>query len=184
METIKSTYNSEPVRFWYFAVLIVLVLLITFYLFKLSSKGENFLGGGVQDQVFTSGATMRRLGQEFSQPGQGEHTTVYNAEIKEMLPGVVPSRTPERLVSEREPPVFYDVSAELGAYQAASTSSESPEDSAEYQLIAAATTPYGNIPVNAAASTATAVGTKAEYMANMAPAARVQEELLRRQLYA
>lgn len=178
---VEKTYDSHKVRVLWFAIVLVLLILVTWYLKVLAFKGENLIGGGVQDKVFTSGATQR-FAQEMSQPGQGQYTTVRNAEIKEILPGVIPGRS-ERLTASREAPVFYDVSDMLGAYQGATSRSDNPEDDAEFATIAAATTPYGNLPVDATATTASAGSVKSEHLADHSPAAVVQEELLRRSLY-
>ncbi len=64
-------------------VIIVLLLLVLYQCYRFSEKMESsYFGGGLGDYLYTSGATMRRLGQVFSQPGQGIQTTVYNAELK------------------------------------------------------------------------------------------------------
>jgi hypothetical protein len=62
-------------------VVIVLLLLILYKLHQ--TKEQLYLGRGLDDYIYTSGATLRRLGQVFSQPGQGVTTTVYNAELKQ-----------------------------------------------------------------------------------------------------
>lgn len=64
--------------------IIVLLLLILYKLYGMGERMEaSYFGHGLGDYVYTSGATMRRLGQTFSQPGQGVQTTIYNAELKQ-----------------------------------------------------------------------------------------------------
>jgi len=67
------------------AILVVLIILVARIYGNERMKGEQpaYIGGGLNDQVFTSGATMRRLGQVFSSTDQGQQTTVYNDEIKD-----------------------------------------------------------------------------------------------------
>jgi hypothetical protein len=65
------------------AITLVLLILILWIVLR---RGEGYLGAGVGDQIYTSGATMRRLGQVFSQPGQGHTTTIYNVNRKEGEP--------------------------------------------------------------------------------------------------
>ena len=65
-------------------LVIVLLLVLIWRTYALSERMESsYFGGGLGDYLYTSGATMRRLGQVFSQPGQGIQTTVYNAELKQ-----------------------------------------------------------------------------------------------------
>ncbi|MEM3063704.1 MAG: hypothetical protein QW303_09225, partial [Nitrososphaerota archaeon] len=103
--------------------------------------------------IFTSGATMRRLGTEFSQPSQGEYTTPMLADVKELLPGVAPSR--EDLVSERAEPNFWEIGSELEAYREHAASGYRQD----------------------------VMEKPREYMADGSVASRVQEELLRQQLW-
>ena len=58
------------------------------YLLFVHFYKENYRGSGLLNnvQVYTSGATMRRLGQKFSATNQGVYTTVHNAEIAEGAP--------------------------------------------------------------------------------------------------
>jgi hypothetical protein len=98
-------------------------------------RNEKFLGSGVPDAVFTSGATMRRLGQEFGGTNQGTYGIVHNAELVELIPGAAGGNcqqtcTPstsmdtiygvvgtERLVNERGEPDFWEISSELNSYR-------------------------------------------------------------------
>jgi hypothetical protein len=111
VEWASNLLQSHLITVVYFAVLLVLLLLIVW---SLRNKKENLIGSGVQDQVFTAGATIRRLGQEFSGTNQGEYTIVHNDELKELVPGSVGK---ERLVSERGEPDFWEISSELNAYK-------------------------------------------------------------------
>lgn len=60
--------------------IIVLLLLILWYLMP-KEKEEKYVGSGLSDLgVYTSGATLRRLGQMFGSTNQGVQTTIYNAD--------------------------------------------------------------------------------------------------------
>jgi hypothetical protein len=66
------------------AAIIVLLLLILFYLMQgnQGNVSERYIGSGLNSVGFyTSGATLRRLGQLFSSTNQGVQTTVYNADV-------------------------------------------------------------------------------------------------------
>jgi len=97
------------------------------------NKSEGLLGSGVVDQVFTSGATIRRLGQDFSSTNQGPYTIVHNADLKELVPGVVPSASSdvERLVNERGEPDFWEISSELDAYRSSQTAGMAADAAAQ-----------------------------------------------------
>lgn len=121
-ETDKIVRDS-CVQIVYFAVLLVLVALIAYYL-KPRRRGERMASGEAYygypmpntPQVLTSGADLR-FG---SQPtGTNEGSIPMNmATCKQMGTCVVGSN--ERLTGAREPPVFYDISRALGAYQESS----------------------------------------------------------------
>ena len=67
------------------AVLIVVVLLSLWVLWKHNGMGgkENLIGNDLfDDGIYTSGATMRRLGQIFTSTDQGVPMTIYNKENK------------------------------------------------------------------------------------------------------
>lgn len=116
---------------------------------------ERLIGTGISDIVFTSGATQRRLGTEFSEPSQGEYTTPMLADIKELIPGVVPAKAfNERLVSERAEPNFWEIGSELEAYR--------DQQASGFRADIAATK---------------------ERLSSDSVAGRVQEELLRQQLW-
>jgi len=102
----------------YFAVLMILLVMIVFYL--RSSRKERMTnygvaGGGIQDQVFTAGASQR-FAQDFSQPGQGVHATPYNQDIMAVAGAVMPA-SKERLVNGGGYPDFWEITSELGAYR-------------------------------------------------------------------
>lgn len=67
---------SSSVKVSYFAILLFLLILAVWYLS--SSAAENLEG----NQIYTAGATMRVLGQQFSSTDQGSNDIVYNDEIK------------------------------------------------------------------------------------------------------
>ena len=84
-------------------MLAIIIVLLLFILWKLHNTGEKlkeraYVGYGLDKYLYTSGATMRRLGQVFSQPGQGVQTTVYNAEL---------STDPNQLSAQGIPVVMY-----------------------------------------------------------------------------
>jgi hypothetical protein len=154
----RKLVSSSTVVAVYFAVLILIIFMIMWSLSSMNKKTENLIGSGIQDQVFTSGATIRRLGQEFTGTNQGEYTIVHNDELKELIPGVVAGKR-ERLVNERGMPDFWEISSELNAYK---------ESQVQPLTVEAKSDPSG-------------AGT--EYLAMDSVASRVQDELLRAQLY-
>jgi hypothetical protein len=154
--------SNKMVALAYFAVLLVLVLLVVWMVRGQSQKTERLIGTGVSDIVFTSGATQRRLGTEFSSTNQGEYTIVHNDELKELVPGVIPGKS-ERLVNNAEPPVFWEISPQLDAYRMSQTAGLAADAAAD------------------AASAAASGGT--EHLASSSVASIVQDELLRQQLY-
>ena len=60
------------------AAVIVLMLYVLWVVMDLKTMVKERIGGN--DALYTSGATMRILAQQFTQPGQGKRITVYNAE--------------------------------------------------------------------------------------------------------
>lgn len=126
--------NPNAVVF-YFAVLLVLVFLCVYHLRLLSKGKEHLIGSGITEAAapFTSGATMRRLAQNFSSTNQGEQTTVYNAEIKELVPDAVGKK--ERLVNERGEPDFWEISRELGAYKDSQTAGMAADAAAKKEYL-------------------------------------------------
>ncbi len=124
MESLTEAAKNPNVVVVYFAVLLVLVILCLYLC--TSKKSEGFLGNGtvMSAAPYTSGATMRRLGQDFSSTNQGEYTTVHNDEIKELVPGIISgppahamAAKKERLVNERGFPDFWEIGSELSAYK-------------------------------------------------------------------
>ncbi len=119
----------------YFAVLLVLVMLCTYYLYKLMpapAKKEHITGvglghgGGYGGQ--TAGATQR-FGQEFSSTNQSPRTTVLTADVAEIAPGLSRVGRPvdiygrgEALVSGRGEPDFWEVSGLVDNYKSSQTS--------------------------------------------------------------
>lgn len=165
-EYAKKIMDNPWVQLTYYAVLILLVFIIVWYMMKPSS--ERLLGSGVQDQVFTSGATMRRLGQEPTSTNQGEYTIVHNAELKELVPGIV-GNSQERLVNERGEPDFWEISSELDAYRSSQVASMAAQAAADA----------------AAAQQAQASGTTSstEYLARDSVASKAEDQLLKNMLW-
>jgi len=160
-ETYAKVLESKPTRVIYFAVLLLAVLLILGMMASATMKSSEHLigvGSGLTEQSLFSGPTIRRLGQEFTSTNQGDSTTVYIPDVLETVPGVLTAPSSERLVNDREPPVFYDIGDELGAYQ-------SDAGTAMKQDVAAGKT------------------SSTEYLAAGSPASMYQEERLRRHLY-
>lgn len=67
-------------------IIIVLILYLIFRIHQLHSErlspiDGGYVGGGLGDTVYTSGATMRRLAQKFSDTSQGQYMTIHNAEL-------------------------------------------------------------------------------------------------------
>lgn len=82
---------------------VIIIVLLLFIIWKLHNTGEKlkegqYVGYGLDRYLYTSGATLRRLGQVFSQPGQGVQTTVYNAERR---------TDPKQLSAQGIPVVMY-----------------------------------------------------------------------------
>jgi len=160
--------TNNPTHYCVQAIVLLVVLVILWKVWNLpaqAAKTERLIGSGVVDQVFTSGATMRRLGQEFSGTNQGEYSIVHNAELKELLPGVTNGR--ERLVSERGEPDFWEISGELDAYRT--------RQSAQMSQAAAANA--------AAAAAATQAVAAKEYLARDSVGSQVEDTLLTNYLY-
>lgn len=61
------------------ASIIILMLLILWFL--VLRPTEKYIGTGLAStEIYTSGATLRRLGQIFTSTNQGVQTTIYNAD--------------------------------------------------------------------------------------------------------
>lgn len=106
---------SPSVKLVYFAVLLLLLLVIAYYLKPKGAEGliGRSLASGLS-QAATSGATLRRLGTEFSNPAQGEVDTVYLPDMRELAGR-------ERLVGNRETPAFWETNDVLSDYNAGQT---------------------------------------------------------------
>lgn len=66
------------------AIVIVLLYLLIFVYRdeRMDDPNYSYTGKGLSNAaIYTSGATMRRLGQVFSSTDQGQPSTIYNAEI-------------------------------------------------------------------------------------------------------
>lgn len=69
------------------AIQAVVILVLLYLIYKVAmveryvNAPRDYIGSGLPNAVFTSGATMRRLAQKFSSTDQGQYLTVHNAEI-------------------------------------------------------------------------------------------------------
>jgi hypothetical protein len=108
----------------YFGILILLIIVMVYYMRPGGKERMGVIGGGIQDAVFSSGATQR-FSQEQSQPGQGNHTTPYNKDVADVMAALAPASPAaaaaqakkERLVNSGGYPDFWTISDELGAYR-------------------------------------------------------------------
>jgi hypothetical protein len=70
------------------ALIIILLLFVIWKVLRVerltTDYSDAYLGGGLDNAVYTSGATMRRLGQVFSSTDQGKTNTVYNDQLKSL----------------------------------------------------------------------------------------------------
>lgn len=158
--------EDKTVRCIYFGVLLLLILYIVWLQWQ--DIREAYMGKGFAIRGYENfsgpsarGPTARRLGQEFSQPNQGEHGVTYIDEIREHVPareqvpaspaegGAAPK---EALVNNQGEPDFWEIGNVLAAYRR--------RQSPSYR---------GDI--------------ETEHLEEGSPAAQVEEELLRMQLY-
>lgn len=118
MDFIEKLPESNKAKVIYFAIILLLIMLIAWFSMP---KAENLIGKGLGrggDTALygaTSGATFRRLAQEFTQPGQGDYKEAHIPEIKEVYPNVVGKK--EKLVGTRQLPQFMEIGSDLEAYQ-------------------------------------------------------------------
>ena len=63
------------------AVSVITLLLLILWIYKSRASRSENLGGVDEDQVFTSGADMRILGQQFSGTNQGSPSFVHNMQL-------------------------------------------------------------------------------------------------------
>jgi hypothetical protein len=78
----NEVFTSDP--FWRGVATAVIVIVILLAIWKMVvDKDEKYVGKSLADMngIYTSGATLRRLGQEFSSTNQGVQTTIYNADV-------------------------------------------------------------------------------------------------------
>jgi hypothetical protein len=69
------------------AFTIILLLFIIWRVVRVERLTSNYVGGGLTDQVYTSGATMRRLGQVFTSTDQGIGSSTPNPALRAALIG-------------------------------------------------------------------------------------------------
>lgn len=190
-QELSKLMNNPYVKFLYYAVLLVLVVMIFHY----SKKSEHYIGTGLpySTGAITSGATQR-FGTGFSSTDQG--STPSYSDLR---------HNSEYLTSSREPPVFWDISNMLADYQkvaqynCADGSPPMPMTDSMGNTYFACTdgsTPvpaYSSPASTAAAHASTAAAhtssvaashpassSKAEYFA---PSVHAQEDILRQHLY-
>lgn len=150
----------------YFAVLIVIVLIILYK--SMSDKSENIIGKPVPDTVQSIlGGPDLRFASQLSATNMGRNP-VYVQDVKRMYPNA------ENMTADREPPVFYDISQTLGEYQYA-TQFNCKDGSTPMPI----TDAFGNVTYQCDDSS---TPTRAEYMSSN-PASTVQEALLRNKLF-
>jgi hypothetical protein len=123
---VSNIVDNKTYRLIYFAIILILLILIMWYHYKAENLTGAGLGTGNAYYGSTSGATMRRLGQEMSQPGQGEYMEIHNKEIKEVFPNLIPKK--EGLVGTSQGPNFLEIGNELDVYQRASIEGEPTEN--------------------------------------------------------
>lgn len=170
----QSLLENKGLVLVYFAVLILLVFLIVWYLrCQAETKTEKYYGYGMPDtyQVLASGPNVRF--QELTGTNQGS-TPINMATVKQMYPNIVKPQG-ERLTAMREAPVFYDISQTLGEYQYATQF-----DCADGQPPMPVKDSLGNMTYACADGSNPTKG-KLEHAAS-SPATDVQEALLRAQL--
>jgi len=108
-EKLSEFSKSSSTQIFYFGVVLVLLLLITYYLYVLVKKPVTEY---LANQIYTSGATMRMLGTQFSEPSQGQYSIVHNEQLKKWN-----DYPKEGLVSERSEPDFWEINGVLNAYK-------------------------------------------------------------------
>ena len=100
----------------YFSILLVLLILVVYY----TKKRENL----DEPQIYTAGATMRVIGQQFTAANQGYDDRQYN--ILEYDPDVIRSRQKDQIrdISKREflvnqttPPDFWEINPILSQFK-------------------------------------------------------------------
>jgi hypothetical protein len=127
-DMFKSCCDSPVVRGLYFAVLLILLVVVVY---KLSNSSEHYTGTGLGHGGgyggATSGATLRVLGTDLSSTNQQDRQTVSNAEVAAVQPQLSLVGRPvdiyagmndrERLVNGRGEPDFWEISSQLDAYK-------------------------------------------------------------------
>ena len=69
--------DQPIVKLSYFVALLLLVIILVYYTMCYSKSKENMK----DNQIYTAGATMRVIGQQFTSADQGVSDIVYNDEI-------------------------------------------------------------------------------------------------------
>src|SRR4051812_36533183 len=91
-DTADKVLQNKSVIVWYFAILLILVFLMVWWMPKPMGGSEHYFGYGMPDspQVLASGPTMRQAAQ-FTGTNQGENP-ITTADVKQLNPGVFPER--------------------------------------------------------------------------------------------
>src|SRR5271170_390610 len=181
---IEELMGNATAQFVYCATLAVVIIVILIMVWRMSSTmsssgSEYFHGSGVVDRVFSSGATQRRLSQEQTGTNQGEYTVVHNAEIKELIPGVIPGPS-ERLVNQRGEPDFWEISAELDAYRSSQASGLASDTVTSG---GADNTDDSNLDANGNLITPATSSSASEYLARDSAAGKYEQQWLTQMLY-
>lgn len=69
---------NSSLKLLYFVILILLLVIIVYYMKMKCDKKEKL----EDNQIYTAGATMRVVGQQFTSTDQGESDIVYNDELR------------------------------------------------------------------------------------------------------
>jgi hypothetical protein len=121
---IKQIVESPVNRLIWSVVVLVLLIIIVWYHMKTENLTGQGLATGAAQYGATSGATMRRLAQGFTQPGQGDYNVVHVDEVKE----VFGPKKKESLVDTAQAPNFMEIGNELYNYQLYNAPTQEPEN--------------------------------------------------------
>jgi hypothetical protein len=116
---------NKQLKVAYFSALLILLILVVWYLYKINKNGEN-LDQPEPPQIYTSGATMRVIGQEFTATNQGDDDRQYNILSDTYDPKVLSARQKdeireiskrEYLVNQTTPPDFWEINPILSQFK-------------------------------------------------------------------
>jgi len=83
MDAATGGCEGNQINMLLHSVIIILLVLILWKLVSVEQMTTSYAGYGLPVQVYTSGATQRRLGQVFSSTDEGNSDYVSNDEIKD-----------------------------------------------------------------------------------------------------